>query len=91
MGKLRHDKALGSYILDLENGYSARVDYEREGEHLRLVYSEVPAQLRGSGVGKTLVEDTFAMLTEEGFTATAVCSYVRLIAQRSAKWRDIIQ
>ena len=55
-----------------------------------LNHSEVPKSLQGKGIGKVLVEKTFEKLTDEGYKAIAVCSYVKLVAQRSEKWQKII-
>jgi predicted GNAT family acetyltransferase len=85
-----HDEANKEFILSLENDLKAIVSYTLEGRKMRLVYSEVPTSLRGEGVGKELVEKTFQKLTDEGFEATAVCSYIRVIAMRSPKWSEII-
>lgn len=85
-----HDEANKEFILSLGNDLKAIVSYTLEGRHMRLIYSEVPTSLRGQGVGKELVEKTFQKLTDEGFEATAVCSYIRVIAMRSPKWSEII-
>ena len=85
-----HDEANKEFILSLENDLKAIVSYTLEGRKMRLVYSEVPTSLRGEGVGKELVEKTFQKLTDEGFEAIAVCSYIRVIAMRSPKWSEII-
>ncbi|WP_290682533.1 GNAT family N-acetyltransferase [Kordia sp.] len=56
-----------------------------------LVHSEVPYNLRGQGIGKVLVEKTFEKLTDEGYKAIAICSYVKAVAKRSEKWKTIIE
>ena len=56
-----------------------------------LVHSEVPYNLRGQGIGKILVEKTFEKLTEEGYKAVAVCSYIQAVAKQSKKWNTIIE
>jgi predicted GNAT family acetyltransferase len=88
--QITHDEANKEFILSLENDLKAIVSYTLEGRKMRLVYSEVPTSLRGEGVGKELVEKTFQKLTDEGFEAIAVCSYIRVIAMRSPKWSEII-
>jgi len=87
-----HDKEEKEFILPLEDGLQAKVSYTLEGSsEMRLVYSEVPNSLRGGGIGKKLVLETFEKLTEEGFKATAVCSYIRVVAMRHPKWKSIIK
>ena len=86
-----HDKKNKSFILPLDNGLKANVDYILENEtSMKLVHSEVPISLRGEGIGKELVLKTFDKLTNEGFEATAVCSYIRAVAKRHSKWSKII-
>lgn len=73
------------------NGETAKVTYRMDNGKMYLTYSEVPPNLRGKGHGKELVENTFAKLTEEGYKAVAVCSYIKAVARRSEKWNSIIE
>ncbi len=91
MRTLIHDKANRKFVLELEQNETAEVVYTADNNQLRLIYSEVPHHLRGLGIGKELVEKTFEKLTEEGYQAEAVCSYIRMIAKRSSKWNEIIK
>ena len=89
--KIIHDKEKRMFILPLENEREARVVYTLDGSGgMRLVHSEVPHDLRGKGIGKKLVLETFEKLTEEGFEATAVCSYILAVAKRHPQWSAII-
>jgi len=90
MAKLTHDREEQRYTLHLENGKEAYVSYVLESKMMQLTYSYVPPELRGCGVGKELVEKTFEMLTEEGYEAEAMCSYIRAVALRHNKWSAII-
>lgn len=85
-----HDKEGKKFILDI-NGEQAKVDYVVKNDMLYLVHSEVPYALRGKGIGKVLVEKAFEKLTEEGYKAVAICSYIKTVATRSEKWKQIIQ
>ncbi|MEL4307001.1 N-acetyltransferase [Joostella sp. CR20] len=88
--EIQHDKENHQFVLDI-NGEKAKVEYQLKNDKMYLVHSEVPVQLRGRGIGKVLVEKTFEKLTEEGYKAVAVCSYVRAVASRSDKWKSIIE
>ncbi|MFT5860727.1 MAG: putative GNAT family acetyltransferase [Flavobacteriaceae bacterium] len=90
MGELKHDTENQRYILTTQNGQEAYIDYALENKDMRLTYSFVPDELRGKKIGKELVEKTFEMLTDEGFTATAVCSYISVVALRHPKWSTLI-
>lgn len=84
-----HDKKNHRFSLTLNNDI-AQVEYEIKDNKLFLVHSEVPKSMRGKGIGKILVEQTFEKLTEEGYKAVAVCGYVKSVARRSEKWNSII-
>ncbi len=87
--KVEHDKEQHRFTMEV-SGQVARVDYILKEGKMHLVYSEVPPSLRGRGIGKELVEGTFEKLTEEGYKAVAVCSFIRLVARRSDKWKNVI-
>jgi predicted GNAT family acetyltransferase/glutaredoxin len=84
------DKENQRYTLDI-NGELAKVDYNLRDGKMYLVHSEVPYNLRGQGIGKVLVEKTFEKLTEENYTAVAVCSYIQAVKNRSEHWKEIIE
>ena len=86
-----HDTEKREFVLNLENGLRAYVSYLLDGNTMRLTYSEVPHSLRGQGIGQELVEKTFEKLTEEGYEAIAICGYIRAVARRSEKWRNVIK
>lgn len=86
---IKHDKEHNRFTLDI-NGELAKVDYTLKDSKMYLVHSEVPYNLRGKGIGKILVEKTFEKLTEEGYKAVAVCSYIKAVASRSEKWKNSI-
>ena len=87
--KVIHNKDTHQFTM-LVDGEIAKVDYDLRDGKLYLVYSEVPFNIRGQGIGKVLVEKTFEKLTEEGYKAVAVCGYIKSVAQHSEKWKDII-
>lgn len=87
--EVKHNKDNKEFTMDV-NGQTAKVDYNLKDGKMYLVYSEVPHQLRGQGIGKQLVEKTFEKLTEEGYKAVAVCGYVKAVASNSEKWNKMI-
>jgi hypothetical protein len=73
------------------NGEVARVNYRIENNQYLLVYSEVPYQLRGQGIGAILVKETFKYLEKHQLKAKAICGYIALVAQRDEHWKNIIE
>ena len=86
---LIHDEKASQFRLELEEGI-AKVDYKIRNGLMYLIHSEVPYQFRGKGVGKVLVEKVFEYVEQHDIKAVAVCSYIKLVAQRSEKWSKII-
>ena len=86
-------------VSELGLAWSADMDTARGQEATPLVmdgkmyltHSEVPYQLRGRGIGKVLVKKTFEKLTEEGYRAVAVCSYIKAVKNRDSHWKEIIE
>ena len=87
--EIKHDKENRRFTMDID-GQTAKVDYKMRDGKMHLVYSEVPYNLRSNGVGKELLEKKKKKLTEEGYKAVAICSYIRAFALRSPKWSTII-
>lgn len=88
--EIKHDKDRHRFVLNV-NGEEAKVEYVLKNEKMHLVHSEVPYSLRGKGIGKELVLKTFEKLTEEGYKAVAVCSYVKAVKMRSEAWKNRIE
>lgn len=72
------------------NGHKAFIDYSLENGQYQLLYSEVPVALRGRGIGKVLVEQTFEAIKAQDKTAAAKCGYIRHVARESGQWEGII-
>lgn len=89
MSNINHNVILNQFTLDIR-GYQTRVEYKLKDNLMYLTYAEVPVTLRGYGIGKELVLQTFERLTNEGYKAVAVCSYIKSIANKSEKWKSII-
>lgn len=90
MKDIIHDYVNKKFILPLEGNDVAFVSYNQRGGIMYLDHSEVPSNYQNQGIGKVLVEKTFEQLHEEGFKAKAICSYIRAVASRSEKWKEII-
>ena len=89
MTKIAHNKIDKKFRFTI-NGEEAWIDYVLKEGKMYLVHSEVPYDLRGRGIGKEMVLQTFEKLTEEGYEAVAVCSYIKAIAIRSEQWKTSI-
>ncbi len=67
-------------------GFTSVVSYLLKDNQMYLTHSEVPSELRGKGIGKKLVLETFQYIEDHKIEAIAVCSYIKLVRDRSEYW-----
>ena len=60
-----------------QDGQVAVLAYERDDEQIALIHTEVPAALRGHGVGEALVQGALEQSHRQGLRIVAVCPFVR--------------
>ena len=82
---LINDSKNNKFILPVE-GHEAFIDYSIKDGHMRLVHTEVPAALRGKGVGKKLVKAVFEYIKENKIEATAHCGYIKAFKKKNPEW-----
>lgn len=54
-------------------------------------HTGVDDSLRGTGVGKVLVERLVADARSEGFTIVPQCSFVLALSKRHPEWSDVME
>ena len=59
------------------DGQLAFLTYERTGECVRLLHTEVPEAFRGRGFGESLVKGALDAVRAEGLRIVAICPFVR--------------
>ena len=83
------DSARQRYELRVE-GLLAFIDYRRNGRIVSMTYAEVPAALRGGGVGSRLVEGALALVRERGEKVVPRCSFVAHYIRRHPEHHDLL-
>ena len=71
-------------------GAMAFIDYRRNGHIVSMTYAEVPASLRGGGVGSRLVEGALALVRERGEKVVPLCSFVAHHIRRHPEHHDLL-
>jgi uncharacterized protein len=84
--RFHHHPDQSKFTLDW-NGHTAWIDYDIKINSPStavwyLLHAQVPAALRGQGVGQVLVEKTYAYLREQGIASMPVCSYIQALVKR---------
>lgn len=86
---VRDDSARQRYELQVE-GAVAFIDYRRNGRIVSMTYAEVPAPLRGGGVGSRLVEGALALVRARGEKIIPRCGFVAHYMRRHPEHHDLL-
>lgn len=86
---VRDNPARRRFELDVD-GALAFIDYRREGRVVTLTHAEVPAALRGGGIGSALVRGTLLLAREQGERVVPLCPFVVAYLERHPEFRDLL-
>jgi len=81
MQGVKHNEAGGQFEIALENG-TAFLQYQRTGETIRLMHTEVPEASRGRGLANQLVHAALDFAHFHQLKVIAVCPFVKLYLQK---------
>jgi hypothetical protein len=82
---IEREEANGSheFVLRVDGTRLGFLEFTRPGGSvMRIEYVEVSHELRGTGLGKQLVEKAVAFAREEKLRVVPICSYARAVIQR---------
>lgn len=79
--KERFELAVGDAI--------AAAYYQRRGDTIALIHTEVPEQLSGRGIGSKLAEGVFALIRKDGRKALPQCPFMAAWAKRHPQDVDL--
>jgi hypothetical protein len=71
-------------------GSIAFINYHRVGKLRVLTHTEVPATLRGRGVGAQLTAGALQLVREQGERIEVRCSYVAQFIARNPQFQDLL-
>jgi predicted GNAT family acetyltransferase len=79
--QVRDNRGADRFEIEVE-GHVAFLRYERRGNSLALVHTEVPEALRGRRIGDMLAKAGIEAARSEGLTLVAICPFVRAYLRR---------
>ena len=85
---VRDNTSKNRYELEVE-GSLAFIDYHRAGRVVTLSHAEVPASLRGGGIGSTLVRGTLELARAQGDRIVPQCPFVAAYLRRHPEFDDV--
>ncbi len=89
MTDVRDNPARSRYELDVE-GAIAFANYRRDGDVMAITHTEVPASLRGGGIGSRLVEGIMDNARAQGLKVRPLCGFARRVMMQHPGFQDLL-
>lgn len=90
MKKVIHDVESGVFLVDLEQGFNARVVYQIQNGVMHITSTVVPEELRGKGCGKLMMEAVLPEIESLGYKVVPVCPYVAYYIDKNKQWAHLL-
>ena len=71
------------------DGKKGFINFERSGNTLNLIHTEVDPDLEGEGVASALVKKTLTYIDENGLKMIPTCGYIRKYLQKHPEWQRL--
>lgn len=71
-------------------GRTATLDYELDGDRIRLTHTRVPPELEGRGVGSSLARYALDAARDRGLTVVPDCDFIAAFIRRHPDYRDLV-
>jgi uncharacterized protein len=78
------------YELDLSGGETAFASYRSTPGVLTIYYTEVPAHLRGQGIGSVLVRGALQDIRAKGWKVVARCGFAAAVIRNNPESLDLL-
>jgi predicted GNAT family acetyltransferase len=88
--EVRNNHDSRSYDAVLDGRVVGMIVYERVASRLMIRHTIVEPALRGSGIGKTLVQGALDDVRASGLTLTNYCSFVGDFIEANPEYRDLV-
>jgi predicted GNAT family acetyltransferase len=85
---IRVNNSLKRFELEVK-GSIAYIDYKLSHQLLFLIHTEVPAALRGTGVGSLIVQKALEYAKENDYKIVPICPFVQSYLKRHPEWKQV--
>lgn len=86
----RHDRG-GEFVIEENGNRSAEMSYTNTGEDkISMDHTFVENQLRGTGVGKNLVEEGVKFARENNLKILPLCPFVKAVIEKNPEFQDVV-
>ena len=73
------------------DGPVAFSNYQRDGNVLTILHTEVPEALNGRGIGSALVRGELELARAQGLKVVPVCPFVKAWLGKHPEYRDVVK
>jgi predicted GNAT family acetyltransferase len=80
----------GEFVLEQGSRRVGYLDYSLTGDTMRIHYVEVDPSLRGTGLGRQLIDAAVVWARQERRRIVPICSYARAVLQRTPAFADVL-
>jgi uncharacterized protein len=87
--EVNHNQAARRFEVEV-GGSRALLEYERVGDRVVFLHTEVPAALEGRGIGSALARAALDDARAQGLAAVPRCSFVRGYIERHPEYRPLV-
>jgi predicted GNAT family acetyltransferase len=85
-----HQPENNRYLVQFHDGGEGELVYQRDGDTLNLVHSQVPSNRRGAGLGARLMDNALAQIEADHLKVRPICSYTGHYISRSERWQSLL-
>jgi predicted GNAT family acetyltransferase len=78
------------YEIRVDGDLAGFVEYEREGDSVVLIHTEVDSAFEGKGVGSALARGTLDDIRGKGGTVVPVCPFIKKWIGKHPDYRDLV-
>jgi predicted GNAT family acetyltransferase len=79
----------GRFVIQRDGRDVAELAYTGNGQLVTLVHTEVDPIMRGTGAGKTLVDEAVHWARQEGKRVAATCPYAKSVLDKTPEYHDV--
>jgi predicted GNAT family acetyltransferase len=86
---VHNNRALRRYELAVDGG-TAILAYRNDGGVVALLHTQVPDELRGRGIGSTLVRGALEDIRQQGQKAIVRCPFITAFIAKHREFADLV-
>ena len=87
--EVRDNEAANRYEADIE-GQKAFAAYQRDGDQITFVHTEVPSSLEGQGVGSRLAQVALDDAKVQGLSVVPACPFIASYIEEHQEYQELV-